>query len=54
MPAKFSTFKAIIGECKQCNGFWMYEGWDDGKRYKDFKSPISLVAMSTIILARWP
>jgi hypothetical protein len=38
MPAKSSTFKAIIGECKQCNGFWMYEGWDDGKRYKDLKS----------------
>jgi hypothetical protein len=38
MPAKFSTWKFIIGECKQCKAVWMYEGWDDGKRYKVFKS----------------
>jgi hypothetical protein len=38
MPAKFSTWRVIIGECKQCKAVWAYEGWDDGKRYKDFKS----------------
>jgi hypothetical protein len=38
MPAKLSTWKVIIGECKQCKAVWAYEGWDDGKRYKDFKS----------------
>jgi hypothetical protein len=38
MPAKFSTWKVIIGECKQCKAVWAYEGWDDGKRYKDLKS----------------
>jgi len=35
MPAKVSTWKVIIGECKQCKAVWAYEGWDDGKRYKD-------------------
>jgi hypothetical protein len=38
MPAKLSTWRVIIGECKQCKAVWAYEGWDDGKRYKDFKS----------------
>jgi hypothetical protein len=38
MPAKFSTWRVIIGECKQCKAVWAYEGWDDGKAYKDFKS----------------
>ena len=44
MPAKFSTWRVIIGECKQCKAVWAYEGWDDGKRCKDFKSDFNFTS----------
>jgi hypothetical protein len=38
VPAKFSTWKVIGGECKQCKHLWSFEGWDDGRRYKAIMS----------------
>jgi hypothetical protein len=38
MPAKFSTWKVIYGECEQCKHVWRFEGRDDGKRYKAIMS----------------
>ena len=38
MPAKFSTFTAIFGNCEQCNAMWWYEGWDNGRWYKAYIS----------------
>jgi hypothetical protein len=38
MPAKFSSLKVIVGECEQCNAFWRYEGWDNGRWYKAYIS----------------
>jgi hypothetical protein len=38
MPAKFSTFRTIFGNCEQCSAMWWYEGWDNGRWYKAYIS----------------
>ena len=36
MPLKFFTFKTISGNCEQCDAYWRYEGWDNGRWYKAY------------------
>ena len=38
MPAKLATWKVMHQQCEQCNHYWTFEGWDDGKRYKAIMS----------------
>jgi hypothetical protein len=38
MPANFSSFTTISGNCEQCDAYWRYEGWDNGRWYKAYIS----------------
>jgi len=38
MPAKYSSFKTISGDCEQCGDGWSFEGWDNGRWYKAYIS----------------
>jgi hypothetical protein len=38
MPAKYSSFKVIVGDCEVCGDSWDYEGWDNGRWYKAYIS----------------